>query len=186
MKKKLFYLFVIPVLFPYFIYAQKNLIKFHSINQVGVVGGESQLNSTIQTTNGIKFSNWFSGIGIGVDNYRYKTMPLFIDVRRYFDEENKAFIYGSLGYNFPFNTKPDKETEYYDTYHFKGGIYTDIGIGFKTKFIRKSSLLFSIGHSYKQLRSRYGITPLCLGCQPSWYNYKWGYGRIALKTGIEF
>ena len=166
--------------------AQNEKNKFHSINLVGIVGGESEVNSLFQTINGINFSNWYSGIGIGVDNYQYKTMPLFFDGRRSFGEKKKGFVYLDLGYNFPLKNKPGKEIGYYNTYNFKGGLYTDFGIGFKTKFIKKSSLLFSLGNSYKQLQTKIGIMPACLECQTYLYNYKFGYGRIILKTGVEF
>jgi hypothetical protein len=166
--------------------AQKGKIKFHSINEGGIVGGESHVNAVFQTINGISFFNWYSGIGIGVDNYRYKTLPLFLDARRYFGTENKGFVYVDLGYNFPLKNKPGKEIGYYNTYNFKGSLYSDFGIGFKTKFIKKSSLLFSLGHSYKQLQSKIGIETLCIGCQPYYYGYKFGYGRISLKAGVEF
>ena len=166
--------------------AQKNKIRFQSINSFGLIGGESPASTAYQTVNGIRFSNWFSGIGIGIDNYQYKTLPLFFDLRRYFGSEKKIFVYGDLGYNFPVKDKPGKEMIYYGNYHFKGGIYTELGIGFKTKFIKRSSILFSVGQSYKQLQSQVGNILPCDLCSSYWYNYKLDYGRIILKTGIEF
>lgn len=177
---------MISFLFNFSASAQKKKIKFHSINQFAMVGGESQTNSAFQTINGITFSYWFTGIGIGVDNYRYKTLPLFIDGRWFFGDDKNGFIYGDIGYNFPMKNKPGKEIPYYNSYHFTGGVYTDIGIGFRTKFIKKSSFLFSLGHSYKQLKTKIGITAACVECQPYLYNYKLGYGRMVLKTGVEF
>ena len=174
--------------------AQKNKIRFHSINSISLVGGESGYSTAFQTVNGIYFSNWFSGVGIGIDNYQYQTLPLFFDGRRYFGNEKRGFVYGDLGYNFPMKDKPGKEMNYYGNYHFKGGIYTELGIGFKTKFIKKSSILFSIAYSYKQLESLveeigfFPPGPLCLDCvrAPISYNYKLSYGIVLLKTGIEF
>lgn len=166
--------------------AQNKKLKFHSINSVGMVSGESPVNATLQNINGIVFSNWYLGIGSGVDYYHYKTLPLFIDGRRYFGKEKKGFLYADLGYDFPMKNRPGKEIGYYNTYHFKGDLYTDFGIGYKTKFIKKSSLLFSLGYSYKQLQSKIEIRADCFGCQPLYYNYKFGYGRIILKTGVEF
>lgn len=164
--------------------AQKNKIHFHSINSFGLIGGESEMSTSFQTVNGLRYSNWFSGIGIGIDYYRYRTLPLFFDERRYFGSEKKAYVYGDIGYNFPLNTKAEKEMRYNVNYPTKGRIYTELGIGFKTKFIKKSSILFSLSNSYKQLKIRSQHTcDLCiLG-----YNYKLeDYGRILIKTGIEF
>ncbi|MEO6812365.1 MAG: hypothetical protein ABI172_00425 [Ginsengibacter sp.] len=186
MKPKLIYILLITFLISFSSSAQQKQIKFHSINQFGIVFGESEENSVFQTINGIQFSNWFSAIGIGVDDYRYKTLPLFIEGRRCFGDENKGFVYADLGYNFPLKNKPGKEVSYYDSYHFKGGIYTDVGVGFKVRLINKSSFLFSLGYSYKELQTQIGVAPLCLGCSSYLYNYKFGYGRMILKAGVEF
>jgi hypothetical protein len=184
MRKGVFFILIISFVMSSDLSAQKKKVGFQSINQFAIVGGESHVNTAFQTVNGIKFGNWFSGIGIGMDYYNYKTLPLFFDGRWYFGEDKKGFIYGDIGYNFPMNNKPGKGIGYYDSYHFTGGIYTDIGIGFKTKVIRKSFLLFSMGYSYKQLKSKVGIMPECVGCQPYLYDYKFGYGTMILKTGI--
>jgi hypothetical protein len=186
MKRHLSFCLIISLIISFSTSAQNEKIHFRSINLTGIVGGESQVNSVFQTINGINFSNWYSGIGIGIDDYRYKTLPLFFDARISFGNESKGFVYVDLGYNFPLENKPGKEMGYYNTSNFKGGLYTDFGIGFKTKFIKNSSLLFSLGHSYKQVQSKIGIAPLCIGCQSYFYDYKFGYGRIVLKAGVEF
>ena len=72
--------------------AQKKKVRFQSINQFAMVGGENHVNTAFQTINGIKFSDWFAGIGIGIDNYRYKTLPLFLDGRWHFGEDKKGFL----------------------------------------------------------------------------------------------
>lgn len=177
---------IIAAMISFSVSAQNAKYKFHSLNSGGIVVGESNVNSIFQTVNGIEFLKWFSGIGVGVDNYNYKTLPLFFDARRSFGKKNKGFFYADLGYNLPLKNTPGKEVGYYNTYNFKGGLYTDIGIGYKTKFIKRSSLLFSLGHSYKQLQTQIGITPACLECQPDLHKYDFGYGRIILKTGIVF
>ena len=166
--------------------AQNTKFKFHSNNLGGIVAGESKPNVIFQTINGLEFSKWYTGIGVGIDYYNYKTLPLFFDARRFFDKKNKGFIYADLGYNFPLKNKPGKGLGYYNTYNFKGGLYTDFGIGYKTKFIKKSSLLFSLGQSFKALQTQIGITPACLECQSYLYKYNMGYGRIIIKTGVEF
>lgn len=168
--------------------AQKKKIKFHSINQFAMVGGESQMNSAFQTVNGITFSNWFSGIGIGVDNYRYKTLPLFMDGRWFFDEDKNGFIYGDIGYDFPVKNKPGKEISYYDSYHFTGGVYTDIGIGYKAPLYKKTSLLFSLGYSYKELQTKIGVNicPFIGPCYVDYSKYDFSFGRMILKAGLLF
>lgn len=186
MKTFHFFIFLLFIFISSYACAQNNKIKFHSINLAGITAGESQANAVFQTINGIKISDWFLGTGIGIDYYQYKTLPVFFDARKFFGEKHKGFFYADFGYGFPLKNRPGKEYGFYDTYNFKGGIYTDFGLGLRIGFIKSPSLLFSLGHSYKQLQGKYGITPLCVGCQPYFYNYKFGYGRIILKAGIEF
>ena len=168
--------------------AQKKKIRFQSVNQFAIVGGENHVNTAFQSINGIKFPNWFSGVGIGIDNYRYKTLPLFFDGRWYFAEDKKAFIYGDIGYNFPMKNRPGKEINGYDSYHFRGEIYSDIGIGFQTRFIKKSSLLFSLGYSHKELQTKisYSICPFMGPCYVNYNNYEFNFNRMILKAGLVF
>ena len=188
MKSKLVLVLIISVLLHFCASAQKTEIQFQSINNVGTVFGESQPHWTFQTVNGIKSGNWFVGAGIGLDDYIYQTMPLFFDGRRYFGKEKKRFLYANVGYDFPMKNKPGKEIYYYSSSHFSGGIYTDFGIGVESYLRKKTSLVFSIGHSYKELENKIG-TNICgiVGpCTVDYSKYKYHFGRIALKAGVVF
>jgi hypothetical protein len=179
-------LFLLILLIGFNVKAQNRKIQFHSINSVGFLIGESGSDILLQSVNGFSYKNFYSGIGFEKDDYNYNSYPLFFDQRVYLGKSENAFVYGDLGYNFHANNKPNKDIGYYDSYNFKGGIYTDFGLGFKVKFINKSSLLFSLGHSYKELKTKIGVTPLCVGCDSYFYDYKFGYGRVIIKGGVEF
>ncbi len=188
MRGKPIYSFLIFLIFSFSALSQKKPVKFHSINQFGIAGGESEMKPVFQTVSGIQFANWFSGIGIGVDNYRYKTLPLFIHGRRYFGADKNGFIYADFGYDFSLKNKPGKEVYYYDSYHFKGGIYTDIGIGYQFYLSKNSSFLFSLGYSYKELQSKIGVNtcPFIGPCYVDYSKYNFDYGRMVLKAGLVF
>jgi len=190
--KTLIFILIISFLVNISASAQKSKIHFRSINQFAMVGGESHVSTAFQTVNGIKFSNWFTGIGIGVDNYRYRTLPLFFDGRWFFGDDKRAFIYGDIGYDFPMKDKPGKEIGYYNTYHFTGGVYTDIGIGYKAPLCKESSMLFSLGYSYKKVETKIGVKltspcPLNRSCSVVDYsNYDFSFNRMILKAGLIF
>jgi hypothetical protein len=188
MRKNFIFILIIPFVISVSASAQKTKIQFHSINQFAIVSGESHVNTAFQTINGIQFSNWFSGIGIGIDNYRYNTLPLFFDGRWYFEEDKRAFIYGDIGYNFPMKNKPGKEINYYSSYHFTGGIYTDAGIGFQVPLFKRSSLLFSLGYSSKELNTKVGSAYQCLvaPCPVDYSVYEFSFNRMILKAGLGF
>ena len=168
--------------------AQKNETRFHSINTFGLAGGASKTSTAFQSVNGIQFSKWFSGVGVGVDYYHYKTLPLFIDGRWFFGEDKNGFIYGDLGYHFTMKNKPGKEIRYYDTYHFTGGIYTDIGIGYQVPLYKGSAVLFSLGHSYKKMGTKIGvrICPFIGPCYVDYSKYDFSFNRMILKAGLLF
>ncbi len=150
----------------------------------GITIGQIGMYGVAQTVNGVQYKKWVAGIGFGYDTYYYKTIPVFIDIRRYLDERNKLLIYGDGGYNFSGKNMPGKEIGFYDRYNFKGGLYTDFGIGYKIKFIKASSFLFSLGHSYKHVQTKIGIMPACVGCQSYFYDYNYDLGRITIKAAL--
>jgi hypothetical protein len=184
MRHKSFIFFLLILLTGFSIKAQSRKIQFHSINSVGFVIGESGTDMMLQSVNGFAYKNFYSGIGFAKDDYNYNSYPLFFDQRIYFSEKNKAFAYGDLGYNFSGKNKPGKEVYYYTSYHFSGSVFTDFGIGYKMAFIKKSSLLLSIGYSYKELNDK--IETIGPADDKNYSNYKYGNGRIVLKAGVGF
>src|SRR3954467_15161330 len=105
--------------------------QFHSVNSVGLLEGETGSAFQIQSINGMKHGSWFTGIGVGLDFYRYRTIPLFIDFRKEFGHRaNKFFAYADAGVNFAWLTDKEKQIYQMDD-HFSAGFYTDLGLGYK-------------------------------------------------------
>jgi hypothetical protein len=167
-------------------YAQ-NQIKFNSINSGGITAGQSGLYGLFQTVNGVMFKQWFAGIGAGYDSYYYKTIPLFVDARRFINIKNNIFMYADAGYNFSWKNKP-KEVSRYTSYNFSGGFYSDIGVGFKAKFIKKTSLSITSGYSSKSLSNNVHVVNPCLvaPCPENIYAHTYNLRRIIIKTGLLF
>ena len=184
MRHKSFIFFLLILVIGFSVKAQSKKIQFHSINSAGFIIGQSGTDMMLQSVNGFAYKNFYSGIGFAKDDYNYNSYPLFFDQRIYFSEKNKAFAYGDLGYNFSGKNKPGKEIYYYTSYHFSGGVFTDFGIGYKMAFIKKSTLLLSIGYSYKELNDK--IETIGPADGKDYSNYKYGNGRIVLKAGVVF
>ena len=55
--------------------SEKNQVSFQSINQLGFLTGETGNAFQIQTINGIKISRFFTGIGVGIDEYHTRSIP---------------------------------------------------------------------------------------------------------------
>lgn len=169
------------------VFSQTVKPHFRSINAAGISVGESHPQLVFQSVNGLTFKDWFAGIGVGLDEYEIKSLPLFADIRMNFGKEKKGFIYGDIGYNFFLEDKSEDMLFAGTKSTYEGGIYTDIGIGVRAKFIKKVNMVFSLGHSYKeikntQVRTICGIIPPCYD-ETSRFTHN--YGRVSLKVGLE-
>jgi len=161
--------------------------QFHSINNVGLLEGQTGSAFQLQSINGMQYRSWFAGIGLGLDFYRYRTIPLFIDFRKEFGGSvNKFFAYADGGINFCWLTDNEK-TMYLPDEQFSAGFYTDLGLGYKIGLGRNNHLLLSIGYSLKKLKETY---------QSYYYNppdelqdkekINYSLNRLSIKIGWEF
>ena len=169
--------------------------QFHSINNVGLLEGQAGSALQLQTINGVQHRSWFAGIGVGLDYYRYRTIPLFVDVRKEFGKsKNKFFIYADAGMNFYWMRDKDVK-QFYISDKLRNGFYSEAGTGYKCILNASLSLLFSCGYSYKALAETggsyylYPVDPLPgVPSAPSYTPEKINYhlNRLILKIAIEF
>jgi hypothetical protein len=169
-------------------------LQFHSINNVGLLEGQAGSAFQLQTINGAQYKSWFAGAGVGLDYYRYRTIPLFIDVRKQFGKRsNKLFVYADAGISFYWERDKDAKQFYYND-KFKNGFYWETGTGYKFKINQKLSLICSAGYSYKNITEEgsynfyYTGGIGFLGPPVSSFLNKINYNlnRLVLKAGIEF
>ena len=142
MNRKSFIVF--PVMFFLFtmVTAQKVKPRFRTINSVGALIGENHPELLFQSVNGIKYKDWFVGIGVGLDQYEIVSLPLFLDVRMDFGNDKKGFVYGDIGHNFFLkDTRKDDFPNFNASYKYSGGIYTDIGVGLRASFMKKIKIV---------------------------------------------
>ena len=131
--------------------------QFHSINNIGLLEGQTGSAFQLQSINGMQYKSWYGGIGLGLDFYRYRTIPLFIDFRKEFGNSiNKFFAYADGGVNFCWLTDNEKNMYLMDD-HFDTGFYTDLGMGYKMGIGKTNHLLLSIGYSLKKLKETYNV-----------------------------
>ena len=183
MKQKLFFL---AALILQLTAIAQNRIKFESNNQIGLLSGTSRNVLQLQTVNGIRYKTFFVGAGIGVDNYYFKTIPLFADIRKNIFERNQTpFVYVDAGTNFP--GRKDESTTWKST-SYQPGLYYDVGVGYKWKIIKKLSVNASFGFSQKEYKSHeeylYMSDPLGMpGIPPDRYYYR--LQRFTMKFGLS-
>lgn len=168
----------------------KQKIKLQSISNIGLLEGSNGSSFSIQTILGASFNTSFMGIGVGLDYYRFRSIPLFVDLRQEFEKgPNAVFVYGDIGYNFDWLTDEDKqETSFSTNDNFKGGLYYDAGIGYKYAFKSSHALLFSVGYAYKKIKLNDMVGNSCPGgsCAPETQIYNYSLPRWIVKAGWRF
>src|SRR4051794_4030796 len=82
--------------------AQSNkAFAFGSINEIGLLTGEKGEAVVFQTINGVTKDRSFVGIGLGLDYYQIRSIPLHLDYRWNFSSNrNTPFLFTSGGLNF--------------------------------------------------------------------------------------
>ena len=169
---------------------KENVCKFHSINSVLLLNGEEEISAGLQSVNGFQKGNWFAGIGLGLDYYIHRSVPLFADIRHEFGKgKNKFFAYAEGGINLEwaeeFNEPIFFPWESVSNSEFHNGVYTDFGVGYRVGMKRPGGLVLSLGHSYKTLKE---IVTYQDWRTQEWLSdvYRYKLGRISLKVGWQF
>jgi len=166
--------------------------QFHSINQAGVLVGQAGSAFQMQTINGMQYKSWFTGIGAGLDDYRFRGIPLFIDFRKEFgSSKNYFFIYAGAGIHFIWLTdkqKKDYSVSNYGVHDFSNGLYFDAGIGYKVKFNDKIAIIISPGFSHKKTDAKNSdvICPFQGPCYVNSNRFDYNLNRLSVNAGVEF
>jgi hypothetical protein len=159
--------------------------SFTSINQIGLLAGEYDEAFQLQTVNGFRYHSWMAGVGVGIDGYRYRTIPIFFQLRKEFGlGPNSMFIYNDVGVHYPW-LKSDQKKGWVES-DYTHGFYYDGGIGYKVP-IKKQWLLFSGGFSLKKM-SEVTIANTCpfVGpCYSSKEVYDYSLRRLSFKVGLQ-
>jgi|SRR5688572_30227723 len=165
-------------------------IKFTSTNLAGLLTGSSEPAFQLQSINGLRYKEFTAGIGVGMDNYYFKTIPLFLHVTRTVFSKNKLpFVYADIGLNFPQDRDSDKDS--WQNSSYSEGLYFDLGFGYRVPVYKKISMNFSLGYSQKHLNEErtggYYIgfpNPVFIKLPSEYYSY--AFRRISLKAGLSF
>ena len=193
MKMKYFFLLLLmPVTLVSFGQKKNTAYKFHSINNIALVNGDNAVSTGLQSINGFQKGNLFAGVGIGLDYYLYRTVPLFADFRYQFGKtKNKFFAYADGGVNFDWVEEDYSDGPIFiwdgniNSTQFHDGAYTDLGLGYMVGSKKGGGLILSLGHSYKSLKKTFSYT--------DWRSqetitdvYHYNFNRIVLKVGWKF
>jgi len=171
---------------------KRTLLKFSSINSLGLLNGQAQSAFTLQTINGVKYKTWFAGLGVSIDPYGYRSIPVFADIRKTFG--NKAwqpFLYADAGVGLPIKTDYFSDKNWWPGsiihYNLQKPFYGEWGIGINRAINKSANFIFAIGYSYKNFSytetQSMGDFPIL---NPISNKYDFYYKRVAVKMGLQF
>ena len=192
--KSTFYLFRILIVFflgssvqNTYSQSKKEGLKFNSLNSVGLLNGETSSTFTMQTINGISYRKLFAGIGVAIDNYGYRTIPLFLDVRKIFGNRSiqpLLFADFGIGYHLKTDQLPEKWWNGVRDFTIKNSFCGEWGVGLEKK-VGTSSFFVTASYSLK----KYAFTQNVywdIGPQGTTLNqFDYTYNRLVLRMGVR-
>lgn len=155
---------------------------FQSVNQVGVLEGAEGTALHLQTVNGFRLNKVFLGLGVGLDYYKLRSIPLFLDMRKYLLRSGNMFLYGDGGLHFPWE---GKSFDWPSTY--QPGLYYDLGLGYRVP-LKGYGIQLSAGYTYKAYTQEQRFPDFCFmpPCEEQVISTRYQLRRIAVKMGVSF
>ncbi len=146
-------------------FSQKPGVKYTGTIEGDVLFGAFEKTGSVLTHHGIAYNNWKASVGTGLDFYRYRTVPVFLNVQRSFKlGKTQSFVEASGGVNIAHPTESEKLRNNWwgiwwpsigDTLNFNNGYYSRLGVGLVLTPKSKIKLTTNAGWSYKTISERY-------------------------------
>jgi hypothetical protein len=144
-------------------YGQEKISYTGSVEAAVLVGGYES-NGVVSTTHGIRFKSHSVSFGAGIDFYRFRSVPVFIDIKKFISIGSlQPYIQASAGLNIAWPTSEQMLAPRWwsgwwgasDTMSFSNGFYSKAvaGIVFNPKSPVKISAV--AGWSLKSITTRY-------------------------------
>ena len=164
--------------------------KFSSQQYAGLLEGEKGSAFQLQTVNGLKFKTWFTGVGVGLDYYTYRSVPLFLSINKEFLlGRNSIYALLDAGYNFPWYKREEGRGSNFISSDFSGGFYWSGGMGYKISVNKnRDAVLLNLGYSFKHMQESQEMPAFCVNppCKSLVEKYDYKFNRLSLKLGYQF
>ena len=166
--------------------AQKNRISYSGAVSVGVLSGQSPAELQLQMINGVKLKTWSAGLGVGLDYYHTRTVPLFLQLRKTVNgNAHTPFFYLNGGFNVPW-AEPEKE---FFVISYNRGYYGEGGIGYEVPVLKTRRLFFSGGWQVKTFSTKVNSMPWLSVWPPPPHtirDYDYTLKTLVVKAGLRF
>jgi hypothetical protein len=186
MKKLFITILISSCLFSYAQTAKKiSPIRFRSTNQVGLTQGQKGATFLLQSINGIQYQTYLVGIGVGLDYYKQRSVPLFLELRKHlFKRNNTPYVYADGGYHFIWS---DEDSPDWIVTEEKGGLHCDLGMGYRFPVFESRALTISLGYSIKNMSEVINLHPERSSWPPpasDFQKFEYNLRRYSFKMGL--
>lgn len=175
-----------------FIMASQSLmaqVTYRSYNYVGVVAGQSKSAYQVLTTHGARYQGWYIGVGTGIDNYRNRTVPLFVSAQKEILPKNNMFVNINVGTQFLWNDTERNQIWGAVDQKAYPGFFGEAGIGYRLPVGKDGQgILFGTYYSYKYFKEKFVVPQICTNppCNPASEYVRSHFSRWAFKLGFAF
>ena len=162
---------------------------FRSSFAVALINGSASTSFNVQTVHGIFLKKSFVGLGAGIDYYKFRTLPVFLQLRQEFGKGRKHFlVYGDGGRSIDWLTENTREfMRWQSAVNYKAGWYYDVGVGYRI-LLKENALILTTGYSYKELRRVETYSNCVFGgqCIEEKETFLYKMPRISVRAAFQF
>ncbi|HEY6977435.1 MAG TPA: hypothetical protein VH396_14155 [Chitinophagaceae bacterium] len=192
MKKIVFPFVLLPVVLMAQSNKQKEKIQYASSYQAGIIVGKAYTTYGVQMIQGIRYKNVQTGIGVALDPYGFRTVPLFGHFSYVMHpQKNSVYVYGDAGISIPWDngSLPEKyDNSTHDDWHkLYAGFYAEGGAGYNILFNKKrNAVTINAGYSYKRFTYDENVYIWNgIGTVLQTDHYIFDYRRIVFRLGFS-
>ncbi len=164
--------------------AKKIKPEFQSLVQLGFLEGNAGNAFQLQAINGFDLKCFSAGIGVGLDYYGVRSVPLFFDIRKnILRKPQTPFFYLDAGMHFPWNNQGNE----WQVVRSKSGLFYEAGVGYNIP-VQSHAIILSAGYSYKAFKEEIETPVWCFvgDCANDVQKLSYQLRRISIKAGFRF
>lgn len=166
--------------------------SWYVLPQAGLLNGDGAVSGQVMLSGGMVYKGWDFGLGIGVDYYQIRTVPLIADTRKNIGML-PLFVYADFGYNFAAPLQKQymyaDNSWWYSKSSFHNGWYAESGLGYDVPSKKNNRFVLSVGYSIKTAGEAYTETiprdfPPYFG-ETNVHSFDYRFNRFVFKLGFR-
>ena len=181
------FLLIAAVFFSVTATAQKT--AYRSYSYLGLLEGQSSASFQLTTSHGLEFGSYFAGLGVGLDEYRKWSLPIFVTASKYlFPRRNNLFVSANAGTHLLFN---QQEQLIFNSTSSKllPGFFGEMGLVYRFPLSGMKpgqGLVFGTYYSYKAFKEKFAVPGNCNNppCADGFEYTNYQLNRWAFKLGF--